>query len=172
MFSLDFLSEHDVPTFSLIQALATVPEFRRLINAILYININRLDDSLGYLLKFPKLFDLNTKLLIMRKACIELHYDCLIQYTSTAPSPAPESIVGTLQKSTTDLFPILAPYTLYFTDAWSQAEYLYSLQHRAGGGGSDVYTPPTKVMLSRSSPWRDLVELAKKSEGSGGGGMY
>ena len=171
MFSIDFQSEHDVPTFSLIQALATVPEFRQLINAILYININRLDESLGYLLKFPKLFDLNTKLLIMRKACIELHYDCLIQYISNSPSQVPESIGGTLQKSTSDLFPILAPYTLYFSDAWSQAEYLYSLQHRTGGGGSDVYIPPTKVMLSRANPWRDLVELVMRSE-SGGGGMY
>jgi hypothetical protein len=107
--------------------------------------------------RHPALLDIDNKLLVMRKACIQIHYSNL-QKTLTDDNIS-------LMEIGKELFPILCPYeTLHRNDPWIRSILHHTLDQRLYHRASVMCLPnQIKVLkLSRDHAWKDLLEISNK----------
>lgn len=130
-------SRGDARVRSAMETLSTVPEFRQLVNAILRAHMDRIDEELGFLLLHPSLLDMESKLLVLKKACLQLHETA---YANVLMSVEKPYYLGSKTNEMEDgaLFPILSRRS------------------------SRDHTPKLDVKLPRQNPWRGLVETLRR----------
>ena len=128
------------------ETLSTVPEFRQVVNAVLRAHIDRVDEELGFLLLHPSLLDVESKLLVLKKACLQLHHTAIdtslklandMQWNSSFSSSLSSSL-STDELEVGALFPLLVRRP------------------------SRDHTPKQDVKLPRQNPWRGLVDILRR----------
>lgn len=125
------------------ETLSTVPEFRQVVNTILRSHMDKVDEELGFLLLCPSLLDIESKLLVLKKACLHLHDIIVSNSLEYEKQWRPQPIVTNKDELEVGaLFPILVRRS------------------------SRNHTPKIDVKLPRQNPWRGLVDIFRRRAAS------